>query len=69
MNVAPPPGNLRPEPPIAPLPVAEVPRRRTLLGLIAGILLGRAVTLLLASLAFAVGLATFIILSRGKPSA
>jgi two-component system nitrogen regulation sensor histidine kinase NtrY len=37
------------------------------LGRIANILLGKAVTLVLATLAFAVGLATFIILARGAP--
>jgi two-component system nitrogen regulation sensor histidine kinase NtrY len=40
-------------------------RARSVLGRIANILLGRAVTLLLAALAFLVGLATFAILSRG----
>ncbi len=67
MNVAPPPGSLRPEPPNDPPPVAEVSRTRTLLGRIANILLGKVTTLLLASLAFAVGLATFIILASGSP--
>ncbi len=38
-----------------------------MLGRIANILLGKAVTLVLATLAFAVGLATFIILARGAP--
>jgi two-component system, NtrC family, nitrogen regulation sensor histidine kinase NtrY len=65
VNVAPPPGSLRPGPPIEPPPDAEASRARSLLGHIASILLGRAVTLLLAALAFVVGLATFVILSRG----
>jgi two-component system, NtrC family, nitrogen regulation sensor histidine kinase NtrY len=67
VNVAPPPGSLRPEPPGAPPPAAEVSRARSVLGRIADILLGRAVTLLLAALAFAVGLATFVFLARGAP--
>ena len=67
MNVAPPPGSLRPASPDDPLPVAEVSRARTLLGRIGDILLGKAATLLLASLALAVGLATFIILANGSP--
>ncbi len=67
MNVAPPRDSLRPDPPAEPAPVAEISRGRTVLGRIAGILLGRAVTLVLAALAFAIGLATFIILARGSP--
>ena len=67
MNVAPPPGSLRPEPPAEPSPATEVSRARSVLGRIADILLGKAVTLVLAALAFAVGLATFIILARGAP--
>ncbi len=67
MNVAPPAGSLRPEPPIEPSPDAELSRARSVLGRIANILLGKAVTLVLATLAFAVGLATFIILARGAP--
>ena len=67
MNVAPPKGSLRPEPPDDPPPVAEVSRSRTLLAVIANGLLGKVATLLLASLAFAVGLATFIILANGSP--
>jgi two-component system nitrogen regulation sensor histidine kinase NtrY len=47
--------------------VAEVSRARTLLGRVGDILLGKVATLLLASLAFAVGLATFIILANGSP--
>src|SRR6202012_3355800 len=45
----------------------EVSRARSVLGQIADILLGKAVTLVLAAMAFAVGLATFIILARGSP--
>jgi two-component system, NtrC family, nitrogen regulation sensor histidine kinase NtrY len=40
---------------------------RSLLGRIADILLGKVVTLLLATVAFGVGLATFIFLARGSP--
>jgi len=67
VNVAPPPGSLRPTSPDEPLPVAEVSRARTLLGRIGDILLGKVATLLLASLAFGVALATFIILANGSP--
>ncbi len=67
MNVAPPRGSLRPEPPVEATPEAEVSRVRSLLARIANILLGKAVTLVLATLAFGVGLATFIILARGSP--
>ena len=67
MNVAPPPGSLKPEPSAEPPPVAEESRTRSLLARIANILLGKAMTLVLATLAFAVGLATFIILARGTP--
>jgi two-component system nitrogen regulation sensor histidine kinase NtrY len=45
----------------------EVSRARSLLGRIANILLGRGVTLLLAALAFAVGLVTFVFLAHGSP--
>jgi two-component system, NtrC family, nitrogen regulation sensor histidine kinase NtrY len=47
--------------------MAEVSRGRTLLGRIGDILLGKVATLLLASLALAVGFATFIILANGSP--
>ena len=67
MNVAPPPGSLRPEPPPEPPPATEVSRARSVLGRIANILLGKTVTLVLAALAFAVGLATFFFLARGAP--
>jgi two-component system nitrogen regulation sensor histidine kinase NtrY len=67
VNVAPPPASLRPESPNDPPPAAEVSRARTLLGRTADILLGKVATLLLASLAFAVGLATFVILANGSP--
>ncbi len=50
-----------------PLPEEAVARARSLPGRIADILLGKAVTLVLAALAFAVGLATFIIMARGTP--
>lgn len=66
MNVAPPPGSLRPEPVELP-PDVEVSRTRALVGNIANILLGKVVTLVLATLAFGVALATFIILARGAP--
>ena len=67
MNVAPPPGSLRPEPPPEPPPATEVSRARSVLGRIANILLGKTVTLVLAALAFTVGLATFFFLARGAP--
>ncbi len=67
MNVQAPPGSLRPEPPPDASPEAEISRTRTLLARVANILLGKAVTLVLAALAFGVGLATFIILARGSP--
>ena len=59
MNAAPPPGSLRPEPPIEP-PPAELSRASSVLGRIANILLGKVATLVLATLAFAISLATFI---------
>ena len=67
MNVAPPPGSLRPEYPATPPPEVEVSRARALLARMANILLGKVVTLVLATVAFAIGLATFIILARGVP--
>jgi two-component system nitrogen regulation sensor histidine kinase NtrY len=67
VNVAPPPGSLRPEQPPEPLPEVAVTRARSLLGKIADILLGKVVTLVLAAVAFGVGLATFIFLARGSP--
>jgi two-component system nitrogen regulation sensor histidine kinase NtrY len=67
VNVAPPPGSLRPEQQFGPPPEAEVTQVRSLVGWIANLLLGKAVTLVLAALAFAVGLSTFIILARGAP--
>ncbi len=66
MNVAPPAGSLRPEPPIEP-PPAELSRASSVLGRIANILLGKVATLVLATLAFAISLATFIVLTRGTP--
>jgi two-component system nitrogen regulation sensor histidine kinase NtrY len=71
VNVAPPPGSLLPEhqpQPPPPLPEAEVESpARTLLARIANVLLGKALTLVLAALAFGVGLATFVFLARGSP--
>jgi two-component system, NtrC family, nitrogen regulation sensor histidine kinase NtrY len=69
VNVAPPPASLRPEQPNEPSHEAEVSRARTLVSRLADILLGKAATLVLAALAFAVALATFIILARGTPLA
>jgi two-component system nitrogen regulation sensor histidine kinase NtrY len=77
VNVAPPPGSLRAEhqpPPPASVPAAaaitevevESPAR-TLLARIANVLLGKALTLVLAALAFGIGLATFVFLARGAP--
>jgi two-component system, NtrC family, nitrogen regulation sensor histidine kinase NtrY len=67
VNVAPPPASLRPEQPNEPSHEAEVSRARTLVSRLADILLGKAATLVLAALAFAVALATFVILTRGSP--
>ena len=67
MNVAPPPGSLRPEQPATPPPEVEVSRARAAVARIASILLGKVVTLVLATIAFAIGLATFIIMARGAP--
>ena len=75
MNIAPPLGSLRPErqdqpPPAGPTPGPDVEAEgpaRALLTRIGNILLGKALTLVLAALAFGVGLATFIILARGTP--
>ncbi|HME22788.1 MAG TPA: PAS domain-containing sensor histidine kinase [Acetobacteraceae bacterium] len=53
--------------PAEPAPATEVSKARSVLGGIANILLGKAVTLVLAALAFAVGLATFVFLARGAP--
>jgi two-component system, NtrC family, nitrogen regulation sensor histidine kinase NtrY len=66
VNVAPPPGSLRPEPPIE-QPPAELSRASSVLGRIANILLGKVATLVLATLAFAISVATFIVLTRGTP--
>jgi two-component system, NtrC family, nitrogen regulation sensor histidine kinase NtrY len=77
VNIAPPPGSLRPERQAQPPPVGSTPGAgseveaegpaRALLTRVANILLGKALTLVLAALAFGVGLATFIILARGSP--
>ncbi len=62
MNVSPSSNSLRPVPPPEQPPPAP-PRSR--LGALADVLLGKAVTLTLAAIALAVGLATFIMLARG----
>jgi two-component system, NtrC family, nitrogen regulation sensor histidine kinase NtrY len=76
VNVAPPPGSLRAEhqpPPPASVPAAAITEvevespARTLLARIANVLLGKALTLVLAALAFGIGLATFVFLARGAP--
>ena len=67
MNVAPPPGSLRPEPPADVPPDVELSPTRAVVGHAANILLGKVVTLVLATLAFGVAFATFIILARGAP--
>ncbi len=67
MNVAPPPGSLKPEQMPEPPPDPAVTKARSLLGKLADILLGKVATLVLAALAFAVGLATFIVMARGAP--
>jgi two-component system nitrogen regulation sensor histidine kinase NtrY len=78
VNIAPPPGSLRPEHQGQPQPgatpgattgaevEAESPAR-TLLARIANVMLGKAFTLVLATLAFGIGLATFVFLARGSP--
>ncbi len=68
MNVVPPPGSLSPERTAAtpPDPAAQSPVR-SFISVIGDILLGKALTLILAALAFAIGLATFIVLARGVP--
>jgi two-component system, NtrC family, nitrogen regulation sensor histidine kinase NtrY len=65
VNVSAPPGTLRPEPSADSPPVVEVSRTRALSGHVADILLGKIATLVLATLAFGVAFATFIILARG----
>jgi two-component system, NtrC family, nitrogen regulation sensor histidine kinase NtrY len=68
VNVAPPPGSLLPDHQAHAPPEAEVESpARTLLAHIANVLLGKAFTLVLAALAFGVGLATFVFLARGSP--
>ena len=62
MNVSPTSESLRPAPP----PEPPRPGRRSRLGALADILLGKGVTIALTAIAFAVGLATFIILARGS---
>jgi two-component system, NtrC family, nitrogen regulation sensor histidine kinase NtrY len=67
VNIAPPPGSLKPDNPADWPPEVEVTPSRALVGRLANILLGKVATLVLATLAFGVGLATFIILARGAP--
>jgi two-component system nitrogen regulation sensor histidine kinase NtrY len=59
LNVAPSPDSLRPAP-------QESTPRRSWLGWLADILLGKVVTLILTGIALAVGLATFLMLARGS---
>ena len=55
-------------PPAGPAPRASrVRERRSFLGMLADILLGKVSTIVLAALALAVGVATFIMLARGSP--
>lgn len=65
MNVTPSPESFRPSPPPEPVPT---PLRRSLLGLLADVLLGKVTTLVLTGIALAVGLATFLTLARGGTS-
>jgi len=68
VNAAPPAGSLRPEQPGPPMgEAAPASQPRSLAGRIADMLLGKALTLVLAALALGVGIATFIILARGAP--
>ena len=62
MNVAPPPGSLKPEQPDGP-PERVAPR--SFASRVADILLGKVLTIVLAALALAVGIATFVLLARG----
>ena len=64
MNVSLPPGSLRPEQPDA---APDGVTRRSLGSRIADILLGKALTIVLAVLALAIGIATFTLLARGGP--
>ena len=65
MNVAAPPPALSPAPPPAePNGIGEL-RPRAFLHRAADLLLGKAVTLILAALALALGIATFVVLARG----
>jgi two-component system nitrogen regulation sensor histidine kinase NtrY len=67
VNVSPPAGSLKPGQPPEPPPELAVAVPRSLVGKIADILLGKVLTLVLATLAFGVGLATFIFMARGTP--
>jgi two-component system, NtrC family, nitrogen regulation sensor histidine kinase NtrY len=67
VNVSPPAGSLKPEQPPEPPPELAMALPRSLVGKIADILLGKVLTLVLATLAFGVGLATFIFMARGTP--
>lgn len=83
MNIAPPSGSLRPEQQSQPPSPGSSPGTwagagagtevevespaRTLLARIANVLLGKALTLVLAATAFGIGLATFVFLARGSP--
>jgi two-component system, NtrC family, nitrogen regulation sensor histidine kinase NtrY len=83
VNIAPPSGSLRPEQQSQPPSPGSSPGTwagagagtevevespaRTLLARIANVLLGKALTLVLAATAFGIGLATFVFLARGSP--
>src|SRR5450759_5623754 len=68
MNVAPAPQSLTPEPPaLAETPLAVGMPRDSRLRRAADILLGKGVTLMLAAIALALGVATFIVLVGHPP--
>jgi two-component system nitrogen regulation sensor histidine kinase NtrY len=67
VNVAPPPSSLRPEPQPDEPHEMDVSRSRALFARIGSLLLGKVATIVLAAIAFAIALATFIILARGSP--
>jgi two-component system nitrogen regulation sensor histidine kinase NtrY len=65
MNVSPASESLRPAPQPDPTPDPLPEPRRSRLGALADVLLGKGVTIALTTVALAVGIATFIVLARG----
>ena len=68
MNIAPPPQSLTPEPPVLGEAQPVAAPRESRLRRLADILLGRSITLVLAAVALALGIATFIVLVGHLPS-